>query len=65
MCQITIEQQQTRDREREKERDKEMLKKNTISKDKLEIKSRVTNRTDIDDKKFIRKATGVIGGARR
>jgi hypothetical protein len=42
-----------------------MLRKNTTTKEKLELKSRVTNRTDIDDKKFSRKATGTVGGVRR
>jgi hypothetical protein len=42
-----------------------MLKKNTMTKEKLEIKSRVTNRTDADDKKFSRKSTGTVGGVRR
>ena len=42
-----------------------MLKKNTLTKDKLLTKSRVTNRTDIDDKKFSRKTAGVVGGVRR
>jgi hypothetical protein len=42
-----------------------MLRKNIMTKEKLETKSRVTNRTDIDDKKFSRKTTGALGGARR
>lgn len=36
-----------------------MLKKNTSSKEKLEIKSRITNRSENEDKKFSRKGLGI------